>query len=97
MSYDNFHNFYEGLVIEEIKKTLGQPRKNNQEYFADIACVALNHLPPRYVCHAIDMLFYLSPVESKEIEDKVSNAVKNAIIFIDRKRNNNIEHLNLKK
>ncbi len=88
MSCDNFHNYYERLVIEEIKRTLGSPKKYNQDYFADIACVALNHLPPRYVCHAVDMLFYLSPVERKEIEDKVSKAVKDAIQFIELKRKN---------
>jgi len=97
MSYDNFHNYYEELVIDEIKRTLGPPRKNNQDYFADIACVALNHLPPRYVCHAVDMLFYLSPVERNEIETKVSNAVKDAIKFIEKKRNSNVEPLHRKK
>ncbi|MEH6470780.1 MAG: late competence development ComFB family protein, partial [Halopseudomonas sp.] len=53
------------------------------EDLADIACVALNHLPPRYFRHEIDMAFYLSPTEYKEMKDKVDKAVSDAIAYVE--------------
>ena len=34
---------------------------------ADVACVALNRLPARYVRHDVDMVFYLTEQERKVI------------------------------
>lgn len=80
---DSIHNYYEGLVYEEIKHLLPDQYGNN-DYVADIACVALNHLPPRYIRHDVDMAFYLSPKERQEILDKVSDEVKKAIKFVNQ-------------
>lgn len=79
---DGIHNYYEALVFETLQATLGD-RYGNNDYTADIACVALNHLPPRYIRHDVDMAFYLSPNERQEIYDKVSTAVATAIEFVD--------------
>ncbi len=80
---DSIHNYYEGLVIENLRVKLGD-RFGNNDYVADIACVALNHLPPRYIRHDVDMAFYLSPNERAEMLDKVEKAVKKAIKFVDK-------------
>ncbi len=79
---DSIHNYYERHVFEELQKQLTD-KFDNTEYVADIACVALNHLPPRYIRHDVDMAFYLSPVERKEMLDKIVSAVSNAIKFVD--------------
>ena len=54
----------------------------SQEQLSDIACVALNHLPPRYVRHTVDMSFYTSPQEKQEMDKKVDLAILNATEFV---------------
>lgn len=79
---DSIHNYYEHLVLEEIPRQLGDSRRG-ADFIADVACVALNHLPPRYIRHAVDMAFYLSPKESQEMEEKVTAAVRAALQFVE--------------
>jgi len=79
---DSIHNYYERLVLDEVRRALAEESRS-AELLADIACVALNHLPPRYIRHAVDMAFYLSPREQMEMEDKVRTAVADAIAFVD--------------
>ena len=79
--FDSIHNYYEHLVLDmliqkHIKGFIAA------EMIADIACVALNHLPPRYIRYDVDMAFYLSPKEYQEIEDKVDKAVNEAMEFV---------------
>lgn len=81
---DSIHNYYEHMVLEEIQRQM-QDSAHDTELFADVACVALNHLPPRYIRHSVDMAFYLSPRESQEMEDKVSAAVRDAILFVGQR------------
>ena len=78
---DSVHNFYEHMVFEEIGRQL-QDVSAEHDFIADVACVALNHLPPRYIRHHVDMAFYLSPKESQEMETKVANAVRDAIVLV---------------
>lgn len=85
MSFDSVHNFYEGPVFRYVADRLGGKR-SDPEYLADVACVALNHLPPRYIRHDVDMAFYLSPAERAEIEKKIAEAVAYAVAFIREHR-----------
>jgi predicted Zn-dependent protease with MMP-like domain len=82
---DSVHNYYEHIVLEEIARQLAE-RRESMDFIADVACVALNHLPPRYIRHNVDMVFYLSPKESDEIAEKVAAAVHNALVFVDQRR-----------
>ncbi len=81
MSFDTIHNFYEPLVFRYIADTIANG-SDGADYLADVACVALNHLPPRYIRHDVDMAFYLSPAERMEIDKKIADAVKSAVAFI---------------
>jgi hypothetical protein len=81
---DSIHNYYERMVLDEIHAALPDQR-GETDLLADIACVALNHLPPRYIRHDVDMAFYLSPREQMEMEAKVKNAVQQAIIFVQER------------
>lgn len=88
MSFDTVHNFYEPLVFRYVADTLAR-EQHDSEYLADVACVALNHLPPRYIRHDVDMAFYLSPGERAEIEKKIADAVRSAVMFITQHRQAN--------
>lgn len=78
---DSVHNYYERLVIQQIHRASDQARAN-ANFLADVACVALNRLPPRYVRHDVDMSFFLSPAEMDEIMDKVAHAVNDALDYV---------------
>lgn len=75
------HNYYERLVTECILNT-DLRAASDYDFLADVSCVALNHLPPRYIRHDVDMTFYMSPVELDEIHKKIDKAVKHAIEFV---------------
>jgi hypothetical protein len=77
----NVHNYYERLVTESILKTDARAI-SDPDFLADVSCVALNHLPPRYIRHDVDMSFFMSPVEREETENKVQTAVDYAIVFV---------------
>jgi hypothetical protein len=79
---DNIRNYYETWVLEELESLL-EDKRLEEEMLTDIVCVSLNHLPPRYIKHEVDMVYYLSPVEYQEMRDKVRNAVKNAIQYVE--------------
>jgi late competence development protein ComFB len=82
---DSVHNYYEHIVLEEIDRQLSG-RQESTDFIADVACVSLNHLPPRYIRHNVDMAFYLSPKESREMDEKVAAAVRKALAFVDQRR-----------
>jgi hypothetical protein len=82
---DSVHNYYEQMVLAEIERQLAE-RPESTDFIADVACVALNHLPPRYIRHNVDMAFYLSPKESREMDEKVSAAVRRALTFVHERR-----------
>ncbi len=52
------------------------------ELLADVACVALNRLPPRYIRHEVDFVFYLSDRERGESERLLIDAVDYAFGFV---------------
>jgi hypothetical protein len=54
----------------------------NSELLADVACVALNRLPPRYIRHQVDYVFYLSERERSESERQLLEAVDFAFGFV---------------
>ncbi len=78
---DSIHNYYEHLVLEKIAE-VSERASQDMDYLADIACVALNRLPPRYIRHDVDMTFFMSPIELEEVQHKVSSAVDDAIAYV---------------
>lgn len=75
------HNYYERLVFAQLRRASDRAGQDDQ-FMADVACVALNRLPPRYVRYDVDMTFFLSATEMEEIENKVANAVNYALEYV---------------
>lgn len=87
MNFENIRNYYEHLVMQRVVDTLGkQSPAPDPDYLADVTCVALNHLPPRYMRHEVDMAFYVSSHERSEIMLKVNDAVDYAVRFIAQRQ-----------
>lgn len=81
---DSIQNYYEPLVIETLAE-LTSEKEFSDDLLIDVVCVALNHLPPRYIRHEVDMIYYLSPIEAKEMRDKVRGAVEDALAYVDER------------
>lgn len=81
-TFGSVHNYYERLVFEQLRRASDRAASDSN-FMADVACVALNRLPPRYVRHDVDMSFFLSPVELDEILDKVARAVNEALDYVE--------------
>ena len=79
---DDIHNYYEHLVLEKIE-ALGLNQNKTADYLADLTCLVLNQLPPRYIRFEVDMAFYLPQSERRQMEMNVSQAVSNARKYLD--------------
>lgn len=77
MSMDTVHNYYERLVFNEITDNY-LDKVTDESQLADMACIALNRIAPRYIRYDIDMSFYMSGEEHLEIQKRVAKAVKKA-------------------
>lgn len=79
---DDIHNYYEHLVLDKIE-ALGFNNTKSADYLADITCLVLNQLPPRYIRFEVDMAFYLPMSERRQMEMNVSHAVNNARKYLE--------------
>ena len=80
---DFIHNYYERLVLDAIYAQSPRVQNGDRDFLADVACVALNRLPPRYIRHDVDMTFFMSPQDIEEIGHKVDSAVSDAIFYVE--------------
>lgn len=80
---DDIHNYYEHLVLDRIE-TLGLKKSKSEDYLADLCCLALNQIPPRYIRFEVDMAFYLPQSERRQMEMNAVNAVQQAISFLEQ-------------
>ena len=77
------HNYYEKLVLQQIESELKDTHLADiPGALEDIACLALNQLPARYVRHAIDTAFYLSIPEQQDMLKMVVEAVEKAASYV---------------
>jgi len=87
MTFDNINNYFEKLVIDEIQHQLSEGKlENDSDFLSDIACVALNQLPARYVRHNVDMVFYMTLEEREQNQIVVEDAVLMAIDYVNKHR-----------
>jgi len=87
MSFDNIHNYFEKLVCDVIQDQLNKNELDDDEDFlGDVACVALNQLPSRYVRHNVDMIFYMTIEEREQNQIVVEDAVDMAIDYVNKHR-----------
>lgn len=87
MNVPGIHNYYEPLVTEQVRHSIAHESEYNEDFLQDVACLALNQLPARYVRHDADMAFFLSTREREKMQHAVGEAVLTAIrIITERNR-----------
>lgn len=85
---DSIHNYYEQMVIDQALRSNDRANEDS-DFLADIACVALNRLTPRYVRHDVDMTFFLTPDELDDMVNKVVFAVNEAVEYVESREAEN--------
>ena len=85
MNFESVHNYYEELVFEHILQHLvDEQGYQDQEFLEDVACVALNQLPARYIRHKVDTAFYQTDRELEEMHTRVADAVRTAVEHVQK-------------
>lgn len=82
INFEQVHNYYERLVFEDVARLSAAHLDYSADMLADVACVALNRLPARYVRHDVDMMFYLTEHERHAIEESLNEALTFAFAFV---------------
>ena len=80
------NNYYEQRVINMIVERYGDSEELNHDVLEDMACVALNQLPAKYVRHAVDLVFYMDSVERAAVADRLEKAVDHAYTLVTQHR-----------
>ena len=79
---DDIHNYYEHLVLDKLS-AMDINKTKSADYLADLCCLVLNQLPPRYIRHEVDMAFYLPISERQQMEMNVVRAISSAKEYLD--------------
>lgn len=82
MSIEQIHNYYERLVVDEVVRRVRDNPDVTADMVADMACVALNRLPARYVRHDVDLVFYLTEAERHQSETAMDAAISDALKLV---------------
>jgi hypothetical protein len=80
--FTNIHNYFERPVFEAVMQAAPRYPQVRGDMLADVACVALNRLPSRYIRHEVDLVFYLTEKERAENERALSEAITHAFEFV---------------
>lgn len=79
----SIRNYHERAVFEGVQAAAPRyPHLVQADRLPDVACVALNRLPARYIRHEADFAFYLSDKERAENQRAVDEAVAFAFEFV---------------
>ena len=83
-NFEQVHNYYERLVFEEVARRSAEPVHQGftADMLADVACLALNRLPVRYVRHDVDMMFYMTEQERRTIELSLQEVLDFSFAFV---------------
>ena len=53
--FTTLHNYYEQQVVNMVMDLAHRYPLLTEDHHPDVACVALNRLPPRYIRHQVDL------------------------------------------
>ena len=84
-NFEQVHNYYERLVFEEVARRSEQFEGFTPDMLGDVACVALNRLPARYVRHDVDFVFYLTEQERHTMELSLEEVLQFAFKFVQER------------
>jgi hypothetical protein len=81
-AFDEIHNLQERAVFSAITEIAPRYPHFDLDLMADVGCVALNRVPPRYVRHTVDFTFYQTTSERENDQRAIDEAVRYAFEFV---------------
>lgn len=82
LDFSLIRNFYEHGVFERVARSASAyPSLTDPSAILGVACIALNRLPPKYIRHDADMIFYMTASDRIELEKALDEAVATAFQF----------------
>jgi hypothetical protein len=87
INFEQVHNYYERLILEDVVRLAHRHPDFNDDMLADVACIALNQLPARYVRHDVDLMFFLTENDRLHIEQSIAAALHYAFNFVAERQN----------
>ena len=90
MQFETIHNYYEHVVFTAVQEatrelSVASGTSFDADAIADMACVALNRLPARYIRHDIDLAYYLTDAERENMDQMIKAAVRFAVDFVQQR------------
>lgn len=84
MDFSSVHNVNEKSVYQAVSLMSDKyPGVSaSEDLLADVACVALNKIAPRYVRHDVDLAFFQTAKEHLALERAICEAVDQAFGFV---------------
>ena len=92
INFEQVHNYYERLVFEDVARLSAEHPTFTPDMLADVACVALNRLPARYVRHDVDLMFYLTEHERHAIDQSMGEVLTFAFTFVAERAAKRVVH-----
>jgi hypothetical protein len=80
---DTIYNYHESLVRDELVKQT-KDSGLDESALSDVLCVALNHIPPKYIKHSVDCAFYTTGSEREATRKQIEQAVEHALEYISK-------------
>ena len=80
--FSPIHNYYEQQVVNLVSDLADHYPLLSEDHHPDVACVALNRLPPRYIRHQVDLAFHMTERERQDSEQLIRDAVVYAFEFV---------------
>lgn len=82
--FSSIRNYFEFVVFEEVVRRAPEfpALAASEDLLADVACVALNRLPARYIRHPVDMHFYRPEADRLRDQTAIDAAVAFAFEFV---------------
>ena len=84
MDFTSVHNTHEKTVCEAVAEaaTRYPGVRDDPELLADVACVALNRMPPHYIRHSADLAFFTTEKERQAIKRNIAESVDFAFGYV---------------
>ncbi|MFQ6371509.1 late competence development ComFB family protein [Shewanella sp. YIC-542] len=80
----DIRNYYE-ILLMEILSDEGLLNELPENYVADLACITLNQVPPRYIHHLVDTYFYEDAQEQEQMRRELYLALEKSRAFLKSK------------
>ncbi|MBL0089052.1 MAG: late competence development ComFB family protein [Ideonella sp.] len=84
LDFTSVHNIHERAVYDAVRQGVERYPGigSHADLLADVACVALNRMTPRYIRHDVDLAFFLTTKEREDNERAINESVDYAFSFV---------------